>query len=106
MTFAVESRPIIEWTIKTFNVENHPNVAAYWVFEFQNGDIEHMTGVRDNASNTYEFSTPDDFFSEARIGELTHQILLKDSTGIPVLTTKPIKDKLLREGVTLTEAGL
>ena len=106
MTFAIETRPIFEWKIKTLDVSAYPNITAYWTFRFANDDIAHMEGTSHEDTNTYGFRTPEDFFTEERIGELTHQILLKDSNGIPILTTRPINDKLLKVGVTLTEANL
>ena len=106
MTFATETRPIFEWKIRTLEVSEYPNITVYWVFRFNNGDIEDITGSAHEATNSYGFNTPDDFFTEERIGELTHQFILKDSAGIPILTTYPIKDKLLKVGVTLTESGI
>ena len=106
MTFATGTRPIFAWTIKTLTISEYPNITAYWTFRFHNGDIANISGTAHEDTNSYGFNTPDDFFKEERIGELTHQILLKDSNGIPILTTYPINDKLLKVGVTLTEAGL
>ena len=106
MTFAIESRPVIEWRIKTLDVSDYPNMTAYWVFRFANGNIAKITGVPEAERNTYHFIVPESFFTKERIGPLEHQILLEDSVGYPILPTIPIQDKLLKVGVTPTEADL
>lgn len=105
MTFYVDTRFKKEFELQDFSFNNNPSVEVYWVFMFANGDIEKIDGTT-TSNNTAIFEIPDDFFTEARIGELQHQLLVKDADDVPTIFSEYVKDKLIRGSPTLGELGL
>ena len=106
MTFAIETRQRYR-----FNVEHdgekyeiQHDYALYWVFEFANGDIETIIGSV--LETDAEFEIPNAFFTEARIGPLTHKLMIKDTDSVPKAQSELIYDELIRNGPTAAEAGI
>ena len=106
MTFAIETRQRYRFSVE-INDENftiQQDYALYWVFKFANGDVETITGSA--LGTDVEFEIPDGFFTAARIGPLTHKLMIKDTDSVPKVQSELIYDDLVRNGPTAAEAGI
>ena len=106
MTFSVESRPVISWHINDFQLSDNPNLAAHWVFTFANGEVQRISGDRDDDANLFTFYTPAGFFTLERAGICKHQLFFLHSAGIPFDKTRLIEELVELEGATKEQAGL
>ena len=82
-------------------------MTAYWTWTFWDGTIDKITGVTDVVGKAFTFEVPDGFFTQDRIGEDTpNNIIVVDSSGVPVYKTLPAYDDIVQNSPTLEEIGV
>lgn len=93
-------------------------MTGYWAWAFWDGTFDKITGVIDVTNQVISFEVPDDFFNADRIyddedddegddGEGTaNNIIVVDSSGVPVYKSLPAYDRIVQHSPTLEQIGL
>ena len=122
MDIEIESRFQITVQITDANGDIIPLTATmtgYWAWIFWDKTIDKITGVTDAVNNAITFEVPDGFFNADRIydpgddddegdgGESTsNNIIVVDSTGVPIYKTLPAYDRIVQHSPTLEQIGV